>query len=375
MKIGILTLPLYINYGGILQAYALQEALRQGGHKAVLINRRNKKNPWHWYIIRFLMRLFQRTMLFLTGNKYDSKITDAIMRAGRSKAELVDINAFINLKIRRTLPVSDTKGMIRHILRKRYDAIIVGSDQVWRQEYNPYITDAFLPFLDADSTVARISYAASFGTTDCDISPDILEECRSGLSRFRAISVRERSGIDIVRNRFNLNARLVIDPTLLHDRNFYARLIRQRDKSLRPGLTTYILDDSPEKEQIIRSTMQSYGISRIKSLSLCRTDQYGRLTSVSEWLGSIAGAEMVVTDSFHGCVFSILFERPFIAIINAERGADRFLSLLEPLGLMDRIVGSPDNIPDTTIDYSEVNRRLDKLRSSSRQFLTDALNG
>ena len=258
---------------------------------------------------------------------------------------------------------------------------IVGSDQVWREAYSPCITDYFLHFLPKGKKYKKISYAASFGIKETDISKDKLALCAEDLKSFNAISVRERTGVDIVNTISGMNATLVLDPTLLLKAEDYSVLIDVQDKKSESGIVCYVLDPDNDKQSIMNDVTSSFGQNTML-LSLYPKDNKGnndKLISVSKWLSSIANADFMVTDSFHGCVFSVIFKKNFIAIANQDRGVDRFCTLLEGLGLTDRLVFSFDEYLKrkkalfAEVNYCKVEDNLEALRSSSMLFLRESL--
>lgn len=372
MKIAILTLPLLNNYGGILQCYALQTVLQRMGHDVKVLSKPQYGISYYWiYPLSVCKRMFKHYVL-----RQDIPILKAPHEYMRKY-----IDEFVKININRYVKRRWSKKM-----SDRFDAIVVGSDQVWRPEYFEYssIEDAFLSFTK-DSLIKRIAYAASFGVDSCLFNSEQLQKCRPLLQKFNAVSVREKSGIDICKLYFGVDAVQSIDPTLLLCNEDYNVLIKRRctDK-FGCGLLTYILDDSVEKKSIIESVMketklQSYraGFDFLdKNISLYKIIQM----PVEQWLCGFRDAKMIVTDSFHGCVFSIIFHKPFIAIANSERGMTRFISLLQLFNLDNRLVFSFEDYQKrkaellVPIDYSSVDSKLQFYREKAISFLKESLN-
>ena len=266
-------------------------------------------------------------------------------------------------------------------MTRYFDAIIVGSDQVWRPEYlwECSVTDMFLGFVQGDH-LKRIAYAASFGVDHCPFTTEQLQKCIPLLKKFDAVSVRESSGVEICRNDFGIEASQMIDPTLLLQPDDYRQLIDQGDTTPSAGdLLVYLLDRSPEKDEIVSSIAVAknghpfYVGSRVDEPTAPLEERIQ--LPVEQWLRGFQDARMVVTDSFHGCVFSILFQKPFVAIGNASRGMARFTSLLHLFGLENRLVCSLEEflfrkeMLMTPIDYESVNPRLQDCRASAMAFL------
>lgn len=383
MKIGILTLPLHLNYGGILQAWALQQILIKLGHEPEMIYRRwDVPKPSYALRLRrclsFCKCLFNRVIL---GDK-----TFGLMNpfgriyfpqnALECKNPFSDAK-FVKYRIRKTIPLYSDDEMRHVVNRRKYDGFIVGSDQVWREEYSPNIFNFFLDFLQETDTRKRIAYAASFGKEHNYISDDKISECRRLLNRFDAVSVRENEGIDIMSRDFGYQqVEKVLDPTLLLTLYDYENIIRKADRCETRYIATYVLDKTRDKTDIVNT------IAACKKLPIREMNidfNPTGMSTVSQWLALIADADFVVTDSFHGCVFSIIFGKPFVALANSERGLNRFVSLLSELNLSDRLIFTSDDFTANTEyllsipDYKSVYMRLDNLRQNSLKFLTNAL--
>lgn len=384
MKIAILTLPLINNYGGKLQCYALQTVLEEMGHEVTVVDRRWPESKTGLIIRRLgslakcVIRrcvLGQKDIVLMAPWAEDYHIHR------RSEAEERSVNEnrrFVKENIHLTKPLRSSKELAEYVRRGGFDCIVVGSDQVWREIYSPDIEDFFLGFLPEDDKTVKISYAASFGTADSPISEVHLANCVRLAKRFDALSVRERSGVEILKNTFGQEARLVLDPTLLLSAEQY----RFPVKGVESGeVVSYILDCTDEKEQILDKVAESLNLKSVRLGLAAGANESDALImpSVEEWLASFANAGFVVTDSFHGCVFSIINQKPFIAIANKDRGLERFTSLLESFGLMDRLIFDcgeferKKSLLLQPIDYEPVNAKREELVQGSLEYLTNTL--
>lgn len=385
MKIAQLTQPLHSNYGGILQAYALQAVLCGMGHEVVCLNRTWEKREAVLSKLTFLRVL---SMLKCVCKRHLSRQKNI----GINNPFLSDYNidprpclenlrVFEKKNIKRSKPLYTSEALGRYVMSGHFDAIIVGSDQVWRKAYSPCITDYFLTFLPYDAKIKRVAYAASIGIEEWDIEDDLLSVCGKGLKAFDAISVREVSGRELLSDTFGLQSMVLLDPTMLLTQEDWCKQINKADKGKPAGLVTYVLDESEEKTAIVNDVAKTLRL-RQNALSVAPLTDKGKirkLDSISTWLAHFANAQFVVTDSFHGCVFSILFNKPFVAIANKDRGLSRFTTLLGHFSLQSRLVFSFKEYETRRgellkdMDYEAVNRRLDGMRMVSRQFLRDAL--
>lgn len=384
MKIAILTQPLHTNYGGILQCYALQTVLEGMGHSVTVLNRRYAKPGFKEMMMRFASLAKCLVRRCLMGRK-DIALTNPCAenynihkKSESERRRYSEIQRFIQEYIHLSRPLRSSNELKEYVESMGFECILVGSDQVWREIYSPCIEDFFLGFLPEDDKRLKITYAASFGTADTPISREHLENCVRLARRFLAISVREQSGVEIMKNCFGIDAKLSLDPTLLLSAEQYRFPVERTNNG---GLVSYILDDTDDKDAIILETSVALHLERKKiRLIASSQDDVTELPSIEEWLSSFANAEFVVTDSFHGCVFSIIYHKPFIAIANKDRGLERFTSLLGTFGLMDRLIfGHEDfickkTLPHRPIDYKLVDIKHRSLIHDSKDYLLNSIN-
>ena len=365
-KIGILTLPLHGNYGGVLQLFALKKFLLELGHEVIHINRwKNIQKPKG------------AIKLILKGKGVKSILMNYIDPSYNFKKETAIFSNFIDKYI---APSSDllrsTKQLDSYFKEANFDAVIVGSDQVWRERYTPNVYDYFLDF-DFGET-KKISYAASYGLNEYEAIKSKPTKIAALLKDFDAISVREDIAVEWFGSLGIDNVEHVIDPTLLLLKEDYDSILDQGEKFEDKKLVTYILDDSVECEDAIAKVASHKNLApynlRIKTKSGSEDRQD---CLIEHWLKSFRDANFILIDSFHGLVFSALFNVPFIAICNASRGAARFTSICKQLGLEDRLVFGYDDITEDLlnqkIDWKDVNTRLTSLRKNSKSFLEKSL--
>lgn len=355
MKIGIVTQPLCNNYGGILQNYALQYVLKKLGYEPKTID--------IVYRISFPRYFFSVCkQLLISIIKFKCPNIASYTEFPMLRKPIID--DFVDMYIDRTRIVYSYNSQI--IKEEHFDAVITGSDQVWRPKYNLYIEDMYLKFVP--SGIKKIAYAASFGVDNWEYSSLLTRRCTKYAKRLDAISVREISGVTLCKKNLNVNANCVLDPTLLAGVDAYIPMLNGYDGE--DYLFAYMLDLSVEKRQFIESIAKDMGLE----LRVYGADDNAVLT-VDEWLSMIANASMVVTDSYHGTVFSVLYHRMFYTIINHDRGGTRLVSMLISLGLQ----GHMGNIYQfllsrlTDINWINVEAKLSKLRDESMNFLIKSL--
>jgi len=377
MRIGILTLPLHTNYGGILQAYALQTVLERMGHEVVVFDcpLRKFELPIWKKPLCYSKRIIKRYILQDKGTLINKEKIDFEKERYFRKNTQHFINAYIHRYVVRKL--EDLK-------KDDIDAIVVGSDQIWRMLYfksmwfTKRAANAFLAFT-AGWNIKRIAYAASFGNNTPEIPEREIEDCRKAISSFDAVSVREESGVEICKRLFGIDAQWVLDPTMLLSSDDYIKLIGgNMGQSRSTGtLMSYVLDENSDVSEL-RATIAKGKKLRINitNIAVNRIGQNDLIAQppVENWLQSFLDADFVINDSFHACVFSILFHKQFIVYGNKDRGMERFTSLLGMFGLQDRLVTSSSEykpLPD--IDYTKVDRILNGKRQKAMIFLSTNL--
>ena len=373
MKIAIITQPLLRNYGGILQAYALQHHLQNLGHNVQIIDYQGNATPQ----CRNYLSIIKNALLKYVLRKNIVSIYPYSMDKKREATLGQNILPFIHRNIQRTNTVRD----FRTLNSMGFEAFVVGSDQVWRPLYNKYyLNEMFLTFAK-DTTVKRIAYSASFGVSEWEFNDDQTKMAKSALAKFDAVSVRESAAVKMCQQYLNTTAQHVIDPTLLLPKDHYIQLINQEKENSSSGsLFTYIFTHSIEKEKIIKEVASTLGLMPfdIHTNTIYNETYHAHIPiSVSGWLKAFHEAKFIITDSFHGVVFSIIFNKPFFVIPHEERGAARFDSLLQLFGLEERLINEKSTIfadkINRPIDWENVNKTLQQEREKATLFLTQVL--
>ena len=370
MKIGILTHPLDYNYGCLLQAFALQKTIREMGHEVVTINRysdphRPFKVLLKDWIHRLKSRVIKHQHVSLCWNPIESLDTKRVLA---SKTQLFVDRNIVNTGI--VLP----KDLKRIDEEYKFDAYVVGSDQVWLPHFS---LNCFLNFVQRDN-VKRFFYAASTGAQSFADNPLILQECRELVKKFSGISVREDNLIPLVKTTLNREAILVLDPTLLLSSQDYLNTCNQEIES-EPVIFTYILDKTEDKQCLIEKIKDKLNLPIVRG-SVEKDYVKGKGMDIHEciyppvenWISNLSRAEFVVTDSFHGTCMSIVFRKPFVVFGNESRGLNRFLSLLRLFGMENRLILKSSEFNDSfykSIDTNDLNNRIKELQSISISYL------
>lgn len=343
INIGILTFHGEANYGAFLQTFALSETLKRLGYKVEIIDFRLPEISQG--IIKDIFKRF-----FINKRVF-----------ANARAEFLELT---------TEQYSDSNEL--RVKPPVIDLYVVGSDQVWNEEITKEVRDTyFFDFLPDDKK--RVAYAASFGTEEWLYNEQDTAEIKALLHKFHAISVREKSALQYCEEKLGLNALQVLDPTLLLDD--YSRIA---GKNI-PEKNDLVCFKFVKDESFFEFARKLGTLSDKKVVFLNNNRPVKKVKSIyfptiKKWLWAIGGASLIVTDSFHGLCFSILYRRQFIVIPGNKERFVRLHSLLELLGLTSRIFYSYEEVLEgdrwkDSIDYAEVYDKLEKERLNSIDFL------
>jgi exopolysaccharide biosynthesis predicted pyruvyltransferase EpsI len=234
--------------------------------------------------------------------------------------------------------------------------------------------------VESERNVKKIAYAASFGVDDWEFTEEQTRECARLAKQFDTISVREDSAVELCKKYLNVDAVHLLDPTLLLNKEDYLALINSVNTTPSNGdLFVYILDKDEKKTHIANEVAKQKNLTPFKLLPkqfLIETSKNEIekciYPPIEQWLRSFLDAKFIITDSFHGTIFSIIFEKPFIVIGNKKRGLSRFNSLLEMFRLEERMINENDEFDFTIlskkINYGDIYAILQKKQQLSITF-------
>lgn len=350
------------NYGSALQAYALQQKIKELGGEPILIEKkveRKKKN------------LVEKIMIFFRPEKHYGPIRK-IRRYLQKKIhteKTAKINEFIELHTK----VMSYETALKEI--ESNDCILLsGSDQVW-STLNHEIDGFYLFDFVHNEKTRKVSYAASIGVSE--LTEEQLAYYRKALKDFSAVSLREKAAYDLLKGSLdNKIIRQDLDPTLLFDGDFWNDAVSLK-KPNRQYVFVYMLRPRNEVIKVARRLAKSRGLDIIY-MGLYTNHYRGIKTiadgGVEDFLYYIKNADYVVTNSFHGTVFSILFEKHFVSCRIAST-VSRAESLLELVGLKNHLI---DKKTDFSValedyDYEDVKRRLAIKREESIEYLKSVI--
>lgn len=365
------------NYGAVLQAAALADVINQHGyvveHIDFIPEKIVQKKTTRQLLVAVLAALGIKSLLKRMLGKKE------YIKPAVTGSEVFE--QFREVWITRNKYIYTTATQLKTVCTT-YNAVVVGSDQVWRPSMfvnkQEDVDAYFLSFLP--DSVTRISYAASFGVDKWEETKNfaLSEHVRLAMEKFNAVSVREQTGVAICRDMFGVTAQHVLDPTLLNGFEFFQRVIAQAGVAQQSTNVVYYKLDV---DSAFMSAIGSIG----KILQAPTEDIYYQQNEVgyhyipvADWLAKIRDSKFVVTDSFHCVCLAILFKKEFICFANKGRGLARLQSLLASLGIDGRLCDERQSLPDffancVPINYANVNAKLTELRIGSIIFLKNAL--
>ena len=340
-KINLLTIHWGCSYGGTLQTYSTIKLLESLGHQVTLIN------------------------LVHPNSTFKAKY--------KSLYSLWDSGVYVSFsKFRRMYFPKMTKKMFQITASKipSCDYYVVGSDQVWNDNITTSLKKSY--FLDFVDETPRISLSSSFGKDTFEWSQDYQKFVSDALRRFKAVSVREASGVALCRDYLNVTAIQLLDPTLLWGQFNDIDKVNKGKKQIFP----FIFKKSEEVGAITKKISSTLG------LPIFSYSYYARLfgRSPQAWLDNMKNSDFIITDSFHGLAFSLMFHKRFVVLCADKQMFTRLQSLLELFNLEERYVSSLTDLNNRIhilkkeIDYSRVDSILNEKRGEAISFLRRVLD-
>ena len=380
--VGIITTYRQANFGSVLQAYALQIVIDKMGYISQVIDYKYP-NSYHFEHGLNSIKPKPKTCKY----KLKRFVKDTLEVLGlRKVSKMRMLNRFINKEMnctRRYLSYDDLHKNPPH-----FDIYVSGSDQIWNPNTMFGDMSYFYDFAPDGSKI--ISYSSSFS---CDLVPDkYIDQYKHYLSRYAAISVREKNGVKLVEELTGRkDAKLVLDPTLLLDKNEWMKLVQKSRKLRTPKkyilcyMLAYTYDPNEKMKELLKFVQKKYNLP-IVSLSPIKDWDGGEFIRIEhhqsignyEFLCLFADAEIIITSSFHGTAFSLNFGKPFLTLQNGKSNADdRISSLLYNIGLQSQLIKTNTVLNDDVspyYDYNEEQLQLNSKRNESIAFLESNLN-
>ncbi len=373
--VGVMSIPYYHNYGTQLQAFALQEAIRGLGYDVEMINF-VKGGPAPKPLSSRLVGLLIRPLTIYP--RIRRRIAHAAWRRLTEPRRRLTQD-FISQRLALNPPKMTEEDQLLSV-SGRYDAVVVGSDQIWNPQGHLGEQAFFLTFV---RPALRVAYAPSIGV--CTVNGDAADWLASGARGINHLSVREASGAEILKDLIGRDVPVVVDPTLLHDDEFWGGIARGSSNKERPYVLCYFLQGDAYAREAAKKFANEKGF-RLRVLPFHQVDLQDRLMRKGsefevgplEFLDSFRNASAVFTDSFHGTIFSVVFRRPFAAFRRYDNPVEagnfsRIEGFLARIGLTSQ-VASREEVPDLEgISFERAHVELDRWRRQSIEFLKSSL--
>lgn len=383
MKVALVINYDYHDYGGMLQAFATQRFLTKNGIDSDAINFDNlkgdiNKRKWRYFLSNIFDLSIVKEKSKLIEKKLKQKSNEKLKSGMAERDAAFDEFCKSHFKVSRAF---DSWEDMAKASRNEYDAIVVGSDQLWLPSniMADYYTLNWVP-----QEVKKIAYATSFGIGS--IPAKYSKIYSHYLKRINYLSVREASGQDIIKKLVGRDVQLVNDPALLLDADGWSEVISKEPLIKEKYLFCYFMGNNPEQRDFARRLANEKGL---KVVALLHLDQYIASdenyvdmapwhVSPADFVNLVKNAECVCTDSFHGTVFSIIYSRPFFTFKRFNKKASlstntRITSLLTRLGLMDRLVLDMDSKQNLELDWDKIQSGVSQFRKASSEYLLNAI--
>ncbi len=364
MKVSLITMHKAINYGAVLQTYATVKYLENLNYDVEVIDyipeRFTKKNKYTYVNTKRNKSIFHKVifiLLCLPGRMIHNYIFENFIKKNFNITK--DSYYYID-DLRKNTPEADI--------------YLTGSDQVWNSDIEGKVDEAF--FLDfVQEGVKKFSYAASFGKDNLEESE--MAQIKYLLDKYDAISVREQSGLEILKSIGIKNGKQVLDPTLLLTRMEWEektapRLIKERYLLIyQLNTNNKLVKYANEIAKAKKLKVAKFGWDYIKPKGININLSY---RSPEEFLSAVKHSDFVITDSFHGIIFSLIYNKNFICM-RPPNYAGRLENILRKINLEKHLIKEELNIDEVIaeIDYSLINNKLEKFRKESRLYLEEAL--
>ncbi len=364
-KVGILTFSYSSNPGSVLQAYALQKTINDmDGQNAFIIN--YQKTGADRPVVG--QNVFYGPLRTWTPKKLISWTVRCIAYPARMRKYKRFFNKYYRFDPQNHPCLKEELSTYLN----SYDAFVVGSDQVWNFDSINVDTTYFLDFVK--NGAKKISYAASLGRSGIPEDKQAIAEPL--LRDFSAVSVRERSSVKAVQTLSSVLVEWVLDPSLLLDKEWNDMAIAPKEKNY---VFLYLREDTPQMEEFANKLAERHGLSLIKVMTHWKCDKNGnkrKPLGPLEWLGYVNNAKYVVTNSFHGICFSLVYRKNFyVDLLKGERAFTnpRIAEVLEQFELMDRCIDGVDGYTTTPVDYEAVDAIREQRKQASLTYLRNAL--
>ncbi|MBQ2969062.1 MAG: polysaccharide pyruvyl transferase family protein [Bacteroidaceae bacterium] len=359
-KIGILTWHYYPNFGSGLQAFALQKLISDIGYDVKIINYRNPlygRRVWWKDILKCVLH---NTVGLFNNRLYEKTLL------GTKRFQ----NKYLSQTKRIECP-ENISGIV-----KDFSCLVYGSDQIWAPNaYNPIYMGRYVP-----EHLRKVSYAASIGLND--IPSDLVDTYKENLSSYYAVAVREEEGKDLLKKKCDIDATVVLDPTLMVGADVYRKMQRRVKGIKGKFIYCYFLNKEHQYRKKVEEYAHEHNLQIVGSSDKNTDAEWmTKLTNIGadQFLWLVNNAETIFTDSYHGSIFSLLFHKNLWTFVRFEENSpvcqnSRIRQLQNNFNIGHRVISARDTIDDSkSIDFEYFEKRLSELRLESTSYIKASL--
>ena len=350
-----------INYGALLQTYSLHKKIKEMGCQNEVVYVKNEKPKYFEEIKGYSIK---PKLIKLLENYFK------IIRYKKCKRAF---NNFLEFSKENIISTPEIMSL-NELDLDNYDLIITGSDQVFGFGTKKNVNDIrFLKF-DNIKAIKRYSYASSFGSYN--LNNEEKKYMKEQLKKYATISVREEQGKSFLKKEFNLDSQVNMDPVFLHTKEEWSNLITSDRLVKEKYILVYFLVGAPILQKVIDEVKEKYKLPvvclQLTAIKRIKADKYIFDAGPKEFLNLFKNAEFIITTSFHGSAFSIIYEKPFYSVLKNGYRTERFESLLKQLHLENRMI--IDYLGEIeTIDYKNISTLVERKRIESIEYLKKIL--
>lgn len=369
-KIGIITFHNSYNCGSMLESYAMQTIIEKRGGDSEIINFSSSG---------------QRDLydVFLKNDNLKNIVKNILIFPARKKIKFNN-NKYEEFKIT-NFKLSEEYKEMNEISEKNYDVVVAGSDQIWNITIQDNDDAYFLPWV---KKAKKVAYAPSFGAKNIMDYTNNIEKYKKFINSFAALSIRENNGKKWIKDLCNIDVEVLLDPTLLLEKEDY-EVIKKKDFKLKEKYIFFYCPSFNRKIcEFVKLISKKYNLKVItwstKSYNFKFVKTFGFTLAQYEdpamYLSLIENAELIITTSFHGTIFSTIYRKKFITVKNGDMYGtdDRVITLLTQLGLEDRLMkfdfdNNYNYLQD--VNYSSYDKKLPILKDKSIKYIDNNILG
>lgn len=368
------------NYGALLQSFATQYVIENlGCHTEIIDYERGDRNKYHFSIEAFIY-LCLRKIASIIQTKSEKPVVYDDVHKQNINGRIAASESFRNRRLKNIVSLRGYENL--HNYSERFDAVIIGSDQMWPPDvaFSNHLSLRFAP-----EGVRRISYATSTGVSKYPWY--VKRQAKDFLNKIDFLSVREQAGYEIIKGITGRDAKIVADPAYLLSKQEWLDIIPNQEITDKGYVFSFFLGDNVEAKKLVRKYADEHGLRVVSILSnevnvddSWYSDEILISKSPEEFINLIRNADCIITDSFHGFTFSIINEKEVYVTYRVKKGVksrnQRIDNIVKKFGVENRLISDPKNytFDNTNINYQEVTGKVLDFRLYSLNYLKSSLS-